>query len=142
MAARARASSRTCGTGAQARAVESPAGAPNGGAPNGGTFRSEAAPGAPTVAAPANDGGQAQMDRLERRVAKLTRLLDDRDEEILSLADRKSIDEAGVASIYQTVQGVPGRGKEAKRRKEFMSKIFEANLKLRERVTSGTPGAE
>ncbi len=82
------------------------------------------------------------MDRLERRVAKLTRLLDDRDEEILSLADRKGIDEAGVASIYQTVQGVQGRGKEAKRRKEFMSKIFEANLKLRERVTSGTPGAE
>jgi len=82
------------------------------------------------------------MDRLERRVAKLTQLLDDRDEEILSLADRKSIDEAGVASIYQSVQGVQGRGKEAKRRKEFMSKIFEANLKLRERVTSGTPGAE
>lgn len=86
--------------------------------------------------APARDDAQslAQIDLLERRLQKLSRLLDERDREILSMAARRSDADTGVASIYREVQGVQGRGKEAKQRREFMSRIFEANLKLRERV--------
>mgnify|MGYP003574496075 CR=1 FL=1 len=93
-------------------------------------------------AATNGDQSRRQIDLLERRLEKMVRLLDDRDREIISIAGHRQVEETGVASIYRDVQGVQGRGKEAKQRKEFMSRIFEANLKLQERVRPASPGAE
>lgn len=75
-----------------------------------------------------------QIDVLERRLAKMARLLDQRDVEIVSRSRQE--EEVGVASIYRGVQGLGGAGEEAKQKKALMSSIFEANLKLREMVTS------
>ncbi len=81
-----------------------------------------------------------QIDVLERRLAKMARLLDQRDTEIVSRSRAK--EDTGVASIYRDVQGLDERGDEAKQKRELMSSIFEANLKLREMVTSSAKNAE
>ncbi|MEM9380492.1 MAG: hypothetical protein AAGB93_11135 [Planctomycetota bacterium] len=80
------------------------------------------------AAAPQSD---REVERLQRRLAKLTKLLDERDDELLALAEQGG-GEDGIASIYRKVQGIQGRGKDAKRKKEFMTRIFEANLALRD----------
>lgn len=81
-----------------------------------------------------------QIDVLERRLAKMARLLDQRDTEIVSRS--RVAEDTGVASIYRNVQGLDSGGDEAVQKKELMSSIFEANLKLREMVTSSAPSAE
>lgn len=69
-----------------------------------------------------------QIQLLERRLAKMAKLLDDR--EAVAAAAAVPVDE-GVASIYSEVQGLTGRGKDVKQKKALMSAIFEANLQLR-----------
>ncbi len=81
-----------------------------------------------------------QIDVLERRLAKMARLLDQRDTEIVSRS--RVAEDTGVASIYRDVQGIDSRGDEATQKKELMSSIFEANLKLREMVTSSSQTVE
>ncbi|MEL6712998.1 MAG: hypothetical protein AAFP86_04450 [Planctomycetota bacterium] len=79
-----------------------------------------------------------QIEVLERRLAKMARLLEDRDQ---LLAGRQApAEDEGVASIYREVQGIQGRTAEVKQKKALMSKIFEANLDLRKRIISGSPG--
>ncbi len=75
-----------------------------------------------------------QIGVLERRLAKLSRLLEQRDTEIVSRS--RQDEETGVASIYRVVQGMDEAGGEGKQKSALMSSIFEANLKLREMVTS------
>ncbi len=79
-----------------------------------------------------------QIQLLERRLVKMARLLEVRDQESLSTA---APTEDGVASIYRQVQGLGGRGKEVKKKQALMSRIFDENLKLRERVTSASSDA-
>ncbi|MEM1448164.1 MAG: hypothetical protein AAF957_29430 [Planctomycetota bacterium] len=83
---------------------------------------------APRVEEPKSD---REVELLQRRLAKLSKLLDERDEKLLALAEQSGGEE-GIASIYRKVQGIKGRGKDAKRKKEFMTSIFQANLALRE----------
>lgn len=81
-----------------------------------------------------------QIQLLERRLAKMARLLEQKDQEFSSRP--AAAEDDGVASIYREVQGLGGRTKEAKTKRAFMSVIFEANLKLRESVTSASSDAE
>ena len=81
-----------------------------------------------------------QIDMLERRLAKMARLLDQRDTEIVSRS--RAVEDEGVASIYRDVQGLDAGGDEAKQKRELMSSIFEANVKLREMVTSSALNAD
>lgn len=97
-------------------------------------------PDVPRPAALKDSQARHQIQLLERRLAKMARIIEERDEEMDSRSSREVDD--GVPSIYREVQGVSGRGKEAKRKRAFMSLIFEANLKLRERVTSASSDAE
>ncbi len=73
-----------------------------------------------------------QVDQLERRVAKLKELLDTTETELLEVARMKGI-ESGVASIYRTVQGLRDDEAAFGQKKEMLSLIFEANLKLQKR---------
>lgn len=81
-----------------------------------------------------------QIDILERRVRKLAGLLEMREEELQRLLADPA--EGGIASIYQRVQGVSEEGPRGELKRLLMSKIYEANLKLQERVSSLRQTAE
>lgn len=80
---------------------------------------------------------QSQIELLERRVAKLTKSLGMTEAELQRVLRSKSID-PGVASIYKSVQGLSGGDVQAQLKKALMEKIFEANVELRKKFTSGT----
>jgi len=80
-------------------------------------------------------GARRQIDLLERRLAKMTRLLEEKEQEVAITAARPS--ESGVASVFREVQGLDGSGEEVERKKALMSRIFEANLDLRKQIISG-----
>jgi len=82
-----------------------------------------------------------RIELLERRLAKLARLLEERDGE-LQLRIEGAAQVQGVASIYNDVQGLRGQSEEAQRKRELMSSIFDANRKLRERIGSMGPATE
>lgn len=96
----------------------------------------------PEDAALADSQARRQIGVLERRLAKMAKLLDQRDVEMLSRSRREQAEDAGVASIYREVQGLDDQGDEGKQKKALMSSIFEANLKLREMVTSAPQDAD
>ena len=79
---------------------------------------------------------QRQVDLLERRIAKLTKTLGMTEGELQRVLQSKSLD-SGVASMYQNVQGLSGSEVQAELKKELMAKIFEANMELRKKFTSG-----
>jgi GGDEF domain-containing protein len=68
-----------------------------------------------------------QVDQLERRIAKLTSILGVTEEELQRVMAMKNID-AGVASIYRTVQGLSGSDEQAQAKKAMMAEIFRSNL--------------
>ncbi|MEM9802450.1 MAG: hypothetical protein AAGA20_19130 [Planctomycetota bacterium] len=68
-------------------------------------------------------------------------MLEERDR-LIAAGLSRSPDDPGIASIYREVQGIHGDGTEARKRKEFMSQIFKANLKLQESVRTGPSEAE
>jgi len=73
-----------------------------------------------------------QMDVLERRIAKLTSLLGVTESELRRVLAMKNID-AGVASLYQTVQGLGDSDPQAENKKALMGVIFEQNLAFQKR---------
>jgi len=73
-----------------------------------------------------------QMDVLERRIAKLTSLLGVTESELRRVLAMKNID-AGVASLYQTVQGLADSDPQAENKKALMGVIFEQNLAFQKR---------
>jgi GGDEF domain-containing protein len=73
-----------------------------------------------------------QVDQLERRISKLTSLLGVTEEELARVMALKSID-AGVASIYSTVQGLKSGDPQAEAKKAMMSSIFEQNRAFQRR---------
>lgn len=95
-------------------------------------------PSVPRPTALRDSQARHQIQLLERRLVKMARLLDARDQESLSAP---SAVEGGVASIYRDVQGLAGVGEEVKQKQALMSRIFDENLKLRERVTSSSSDA-
>ena len=77
---------------------------------------------------------QRKIDLLERRIAKLTQQLGMTEEQLQNVMRAKSID-PGVASIYDSVQGLSADEVQAELKKELMAKIFEANVELRKKYT-------
>jgi diguanylate cyclase (GGDEF)-like protein len=83
----------------------------------------------------ATGGHGSQIETLERRVAKLRDLLDQSETALGDLAATKGV-EAGIASIYRTVQGL--QPDEKGQKKEMLSLIFEANLELQKKKKPGS----
>ncbi len=87
------------------------------------------------VASPAGseEAHRRQVDLLERRIAKLTKLLRQSEENLRRMAALKNID-PGIASMYRGIQGLsPGEDAWAFK-KQLMTKIFQANLELKNAV--------
>ncbi len=76
-----------------------------------------------------------RADMLDRRVRKLSELLEITEKELKRVAAAKSID-TGISSIYRTVQGINDEDDQAETKKELMKSIFEANLALRKAPAS------
>jgi len=104
--------------------------------------RPEAQPARPAVAPAASEPqDDRRIELLERRLAKLAKLLEERTEQMQVRLGRAQ-GEPGVASIYSEVQGLQGHSEEVQRKRAMMSAIYEANRKLRERVGSERRDAE
>ena len=73
---------------------------------------------------------QSQIERLERRISKLTGSLGRTEEELKRIAALKDVD-LGVASIYRTVQGLSVEDGDFQAKQEMLKNIFEANCALR-----------
>ena len=82
-----------------------------------------------------------RIDLLERRLAKLTHLLGVTEEELQRVAAMKGID-MGIASIYRSVQGLSSDAANRERKIEMMKTIFQANLELKNKLSSGGGRAE
>lgn len=72
-----------------------------------------------------------QIELLERRIAKLTRHLARAEESIERMSSLRGED-AGVASIYRTVQGLSPEERALAFKQKLMQKIFQANLELKQ----------
>lgn len=72
-----------------------------------------------------------EVELLERRVKKLTAQLDETQQLLARVRDEKSAEEAGVASIYRSVQGLRGDEQNVERRRALMREIFRHNWELR-----------
>lgn len=87
----------------------------------------------------ADEARQALRDRevenLQRRIKKLNETLGQTELRLQQVAAMKNID-TGISSIYRDVQGVDGGDGQAGKKKELMSEIFKANLKLQKRTGS------
>jgi len=81
-----------------------------------------------------------RIDLLERRLSKLARQLVDQEEELRAERERQ-VDE-GVASVYDSVQGIDPEAENAQAKREMMSQIFGANLKLHEAIASKPRAAQ
>jgi GGDEF domain-containing protein len=75
-------------------------------------------------------GREQEVDLLNRRIRKLSEALGATEQELLRVAQMKSIDE-GVASLYRTVQGLAESEANFAIKKQLMTDIFEANVRLR-----------
>lgn len=83
-----------------------------------------------------------KVDLLERRLAKVSGLLESNELEIRRLRQMKATN-SGLASEYREVQGIAADDDQAEAKKEMMSAIFGANLKLHERIRAQeSPTAE
>jgi len=79
---------------------------------------------------------QGEIERLERRLGKLTESLGVTEAELQRLSKLKSVD-LGLSSIYREVQGLSDDDNQVERKKEMMKDIFKANLDLRDSLKSG-----
>ncbi|MDP6763882.1 MAG: diguanylate cyclase [Planctomycetota bacterium] len=81
-----------------------------------------------------------EMDTLSRRMEKLAEGLEITEEELRQALAHQGFD-PGVASLYRTVQGLGAEDADEDLKRAMMSKIFEANLELKEeRGEAGQPG--
>lgn len=71
-----------------------------------------------------------EVDRLERRVAKLLESLDETEVVLRRLEAAKAID-VGLPSLYRVVQGLSEEEENRELKQELMAAIFEANLTLK-----------
>ena len=79
---------------------------------------------------------QKTIEQLERRVTKLTDSLTRTESELNRIAAMKDV-EMGVASLYRTIQGLSTGDDQYAAKKEMLKNIFEANVALREAMSSG-----
>jgi len=71
-----------------------------------------------------------KIELLERRISKLTQQLGSTEEELQQALRATHVD-SGLASVYNTVQGLSSGAAQAELKKELMAAIFEANVELR-----------
>jgi vacuolar-type H+-ATPase subunit I/STV1 len=78
------------------------------------------------------DEARNQIEILERRLAKLTQLHAETEEELKRIAALKGLD-TGLSSIYRTVQGLSDSATHKEMKRILMREIFEANFELKMR---------
>lgn len=76
---------------------------------------------------------RTEVEHLERRIAKLVRSLEQTEEELADMAQRKSVD-GGVPSAYRRVQGLGAGEKDRALKLELLEQIAKANVELREKL--------
>lgn len=76
-----------------------------------------------------------EVERLERRIAKLASALESAEGQITRLAQVKSID-PGVASVYHSVQGIDPEDAQRELKKELLETVFVSNRQLLEMIAS------
>lgn len=76
---------------------------------------------------------QREVEILERRIAKLTEMLAQTEEDLRRIATAK-IGDPGIASIYRRVQGLSAETEALAFKKQLMQKIFQANLELQNAI--------
>lgn len=77
---------------------------------------------------------QRQIDVLERRIAKLSGLLERTELALQHIAALKDVD-PGIASIYRGVQGLSADAVALASKRDLLEQIFRANLELKQVVT-------
>ena len=77
-----------------------------------------------------NKQHSSQVDLLERRIAKLTKSLEEAQVD-LERAQGGAETDPGIASTFRAVQGLHGRGAEVAAKLEMLTKLVEMNLALR-----------
>jgi hypothetical protein len=81
---------------------------------------------------------RAEIELLQRRVEKLTRALADTEAELGRLASRAPID-AGVSSVFRSVQGLDAREAQYAMKLSLLTEILRANLELRAQLGGAAP---
>lgn len=76
---------------------------------------------------------RTEIEQYRRRLAKLTSTLELTEEQMAKLAAAKGI-EGGIASIYDSVQGIDSGDLNRQKKIELMEAIFEANLEMRDEL--------
>ena len=85
----------------------------------------------PSLAANGSEAAHLrQIDILERRIVKLTRLLEETEANLQRIAAMKNLD-LGIASVYRDVQGLSSEEQALALKRSLMREIFQANLKLK-----------
>lgn len=83
------------------------------------------------------DQHRKEMDILERRLTKLSIELERTEAELARMAARGiQAENAGIASEYTEVQGLPSNDGDYERKGALMSAIFEANLELQAKLAA------
>ncbi len=77
-----------------------------------------------------------EVDNLQRRIKKLNDNLVVTEQRLQLVAAQKNVD-GGISSVYREVQGVAGGDGQGEKKKELMSGIFQANLKLQKKAQGG-----
>jgi Mrp family chromosome partitioning ATPase len=101
--------------------------------------RSHSTNGGPVLEVPTLPAGDAesahvrQIDVLERRIAKLTHLLEQTEANLQRIAALKGVD-PGISSIYRDVQGLSSEDEALAFKRSLMRKIFQANLELKDAI--------
>ncbi len=88
---------------------------------------------------PPTSDSEMQVEMLERRVKKLTAQLDETEQLLARVRSEKSSDDAGVASVYRTVQGLRGDEAAVEQRRALLREIFRHNLELRSELATASP---
>lgn len=73
-----------------------------------------------------------EVDTLQRRIDKLTKSLETTEHRLRQVAAMKNIDD-GISSIYREVQGLDDQTEQFGKKKELMSAIFAANMRLQKK---------
>lgn len=76
-----------------------------------------------------------RVNQLERRLSKVSESLEMTEGELKRTMAAKGVD-AGVSSIYRTVQGLSDVEGDVELKKEMMAAIFEANMELKEQTSN------
>ncbi|MEY4831493.1 MAG: hypothetical protein RLZZ562_3289 [Planctomycetota bacterium] len=74
-----------------------------------------------------------EVENLQRRIEKLTQSLSTTEHRLRQVAAMKNIDD-GISSIYREVQGLDEHASDGGKKKELMSAIFAANMRLQKKA--------